>query len=164
MNIFEYAMQIEKEGEQVYREFASTSPNKELSSIFNWLADAELKHYELFHSMKNQQFPSLEESPLLRDTVKIFQKIKEIKEPNSFKSNKGDVYKRALSIEERMAVFYNEKAEESDDPNQKEIFKKISLEEKRHQQIIENVINLVNNPEIWIKEDKFREILDFYPL
>ncbi|HBG61599.1 MAG: hypothetical protein A2Y03_05835 [Omnitrophica WOR_2 bacterium GWF2_38_59] len=164
MNILDHAMQIEKEGEQIYREFATTSLSEELSTVFNWLADAELRHFELFRSMKDQQFPALEESPLLENVVNVFQKIKENKDHNSFKSNKGDVYKRALSIEEKMAAFYNEKAEESDDANKKEIFKKIALEEKRHQHIIENIINLVNNPEIWIKEGKFREILDFYPL
>ncbi len=164
MNIFDYAMQIEKEGEQVYRDFASTSPNEELSTVFSWLADAELKHYRLFESMKNNGTASVEKSPLLENTVNIFQKIKEGNAPESFKNNKGDLYKKALSIEKNMAAFYDEKAEESDDAGQKEIFKKIALEEKRHQQIIENVINLVNNPEIWIKEGKFREILDFYPL
>jgi rubrerythrin len=164
MNIFDYAMQIEKEGEQIYREFAATSPNEELKSVFNWLADAELRHFELFQSMKNQENPSLEGSPLIENTLNIFEKIKNSDDPGSFKSNKGDAYKRALSIEEKMAAFYNEKSEESDDPKEKEILKKFAQEEKQHQQIIENVINLVNNPETWLKEGNIREILDFYLL
>ena len=43
MNIYDYAMDIEKEGERIYREFAENASSEELRTVFNWLAEADGK-------------------------------------------------------------------------------------------------------------------------
>lgn len=44
MNIFEFAMQMEKDGEAFYREIAKKTKNSGLQKIFNTLADEEVVH------------------------------------------------------------------------------------------------------------------------
>ena len=56
MDIYEYAMQMEKDGEDLYREVASRTANKGLRTILAMLADAEVKHYKLFQNMKKRWF------------------------------------------------------------------------------------------------------------
>ena len=52
MNIFDYAMQIEKEGEVLYAQFSKNAPNEGMTKIFTELAEQERKHYEIFKKMK----------------------------------------------------------------------------------------------------------------
>ena len=55
MNIFDYAMQMEKDGEVYYREIAEKTSNKGVRNILKMLADAELMHYEIFEKMRGKQ-------------------------------------------------------------------------------------------------------------
>lgn len=54
MNIFEFAMQMEKDGEAFYREIAQKTQNAWLQKIFNTLADnKEVVNYNTFKSCKS---------------------------------------------------------------------------------------------------------------
>ena len=44
MNVYDYAMQLEKDGEDYYREAAGLSANTGLTRILTMLADAEVVH------------------------------------------------------------------------------------------------------------------------
>ncbi|MDP8265900.1 MAG: ferritin family protein [Candidatus Aceula meridiana] len=160
MNIFDYAMEIEKEGEKAYRGLSAQSSSNEMKALFDWLAEAELNHYNIFQKMKNQENPSIQESSLLQDAVNIFTEMKKNKTSVSFKGFEKDAYDIVLSIEEKMADFYNEKANEAKDPAQKALFQSIAKEEKQHQHLIENLIKMIHNPETWIQNENFKEILN----
>ena len=51
MDIYEYAMQMEKDGEAYYRDLAGKTSHQGLKSILGMLADAEVKHYKLFEDI-----------------------------------------------------------------------------------------------------------------
>jgi len=51
MNIFEYAMQMEKDGEDYYRQLAQQTVNKGMRTILAMLADEEVKHYNVLESV-----------------------------------------------------------------------------------------------------------------
>ncbi|MFH1613968.1 MAG: ferritin family protein [Planctomycetota bacterium] len=44
VDIFDYALQMEKDGESFYREIAQKTSNKGLQAILTMLADEEVKH------------------------------------------------------------------------------------------------------------------------
>ena len=48
MNVFDFAMKMEKDGEAFYREIAGKTKNPGLKSIFTTLADEEMEHYKTF--------------------------------------------------------------------------------------------------------------------
>ncbi len=52
VDIFEYAMQMEKEGENYYRRLAQQRANKGLQTILTMLADEEVKHYNAIEKIK----------------------------------------------------------------------------------------------------------------
>ena len=56
MNVYEFAMQMEKDGEACYREIARKTKNAGLQKIFKTLADEEVVHFNTFkkHMIKIQ--------------------------------------------------------------------------------------------------------------
>jgi len=76
MNIFEYAMQMEKDGEEYYRQLAGKTANKGLQTILTMLADEEVKHYKTIEKMKTAK-PEMVETTILPDAKNIFIQIKE---------------------------------------------------------------------------------------
>ncbi len=55
MNIFEFAMQMEKDGEAYYRQLAHRTANTGLRTILTMLADEEVKHQKLFEQLKESK-------------------------------------------------------------------------------------------------------------
>ena len=52
MNVFEFAMNMEKDGENYYRELAGKADHKGMVNILNMLAEDEVKHYNILREMK----------------------------------------------------------------------------------------------------------------
>ena len=53
MNIFDFAMKMEKDGERYYREIANKVQDKKIRNILNMLADAEVNHFNVMKSLKS---------------------------------------------------------------------------------------------------------------
>jgi len=51
MNAYDYAMKLEKEGEDFYRQLAKEADQPGLSKIFTMMADEEVKHYKMFEKL-----------------------------------------------------------------------------------------------------------------
>ena len=60
MNIFDQAMDIEKEGGALYRQFSLDASDEGMKRVFTWLTDQERKHYEIFKKMKAGKSASIE--------------------------------------------------------------------------------------------------------
>lgn len=159
MDIYEYAMQLEKDGENFYREVASKTGNQGLRAILTMLADAEVRHFNLFQNMKNNAKVRMPDAPILNDVKNIFIEMREKKRFDADVSQ-IELYKKAQGIEEQTRDFYLAKAEEVA-PDQKEIFLKIATEEKRHYLILENIIRLVSQPDIWLENPEWYHLEDF---
>lgn len=76
MNVYEYAMKVEKDGEAYYKELASKSPNAGLKKVFTLLADAEVKHYQVFKSMRDKDGQDFKALDISTDTKTIFETLK----------------------------------------------------------------------------------------
>ena len=50
MDIFDFALQMEKDGKRFYQDAAARCGDKGLQAVFNLLADAEQEHYDLVKS------------------------------------------------------------------------------------------------------------------
>ncbi|HSB32762.1 MAG TPA: ferritin family protein [Candidatus Sulfobium mesophilum] len=159
MDIYEYAMQLEKDGEKFYRDVASKTDNKGLRTILTMLADAEVKHYKLFENMKANDKVRVSDSPILNDVKNVFIDMREKKE---FKTDVTQIglYKKAQEIEIKTRDLYLDRAKEGD-ADQREIFLKIAGEEKRHYLILENIIRLVSQPDIWLENPEWYHLEDF---
>jgi rubrerythrin len=162
MNIFDYAMQMEKEGEALYKSFAKNSPQKGLATIFTGLAEQEHKHYKTFKKMKNSEGFEPIDTTFLEDVKGIFTEWKKEKHKFNFNISQADLYRKALDIEQKSIDFYMEKSKEVKDDKQRQIFEKIANEEKSHYEIMENIIEFITKPERWVEHAEFSKIGEEY--
>ena len=112
MNIYEYAKQMEKDGEDYYRRLARESNTPGLQKIFTMLADEEVKHYKVIEAMqRNIRETVLEDSPVLNITTNVFRDMREQKQPLHIDSSvETEKYRNARDIEEKSRQFYREQA------------------------------------------------------
>jgi len=159
MDIYEYAMQMEKDGEAYYRDLAGKTSHQGLKSILGMLADAEVKHYKLFEEMKQHEKVGMTGTTILDDVKNVFMKIREEKQRDIDLAEVA-LYKKAQDIEKKSRDFYLDKSGEVD-PAQKEIFLKIADEEKRHFLILEKIIDFVSRPDYWLENPEWYHLEDY---
>lgn len=149
MNIFEYAMQMEKDGEGYYRQLAEESRSAGLRKIFVMLADEEVKHFKVVEAMsRHLGAPRLAETPILDNVKNVFAEMRDEKEPLLIDATEETrKYLKARDLEEKSRDFYREKAEEAPEAPQFQIFMRLSREEEKHLRIMENIVEFVSRPE-----------------
>ncbi len=157
MNIFDQAMEIEKEGEELYEKFSQEAPNQGMRYIFSWLADQERKHRDIFKKLKEGKPASVAESVPLQNIKEIFEDWRESATCIEADTSQADVYRRALDIEIKSISIYQKYAATAASP-QKEIFLRIAAEEKGHKKIVENIIEFVTKPEVWAENAEFSNL------
>jgi rubrerythrin len=155
-NIFDFAMQMEKDGEEYYRQLAG---NKGMRTILTLLADEEVKHYNAIEKIKTQQ-AQIADSEILIDAKNIFVQIKESGESFDFNINQEELYKKARDIEKKNRDFYTEKANEVTENYQKELFLKLAVEEQKHYVLLDNIIDFISRPEQWLENAEFFHLDD----
>ena len=160
MDIFEYALKMEKDGEGFYREIAAKTNNKGLQTILNMLADEEVKHYHAIESMKLKKY-KMTQTTILNDSKNIFIKMKEQKQ--KFESDKEQIklYQKAQEIEKKSQDFYNEKAQQTDSDEQKKLFVELAKEEEKHYFLLENIIKFVSRPKEWLENAEWYHLEEY---
>ena len=72
MNIYAFAMQMEKDGENYYRQLAEQSRSAGLKKIFVMLANEEVKHYKVVELLgRKSGAPQLAETKVLENVKNI---------------------------------------------------------------------------------------------
>ncbi len=160
MDIFEYAMQMEKDGEDYYRQLAQQTENKGLKTILTILADEEVKHFNTVKKMKTEK-PQMVETTILSSAKNIFVQLKESDEKFGSDIEQKDLYVKAQDIEKKSQDFYLEKANEVKGEYQKDIFLKLAEEEKKHYFLLENIIEFISRPETWLENAEFNHLDEY---
>ena len=155
MNVYEYAMKVEKEGEAYYREMAAAATNAGLKRIFTMLADEEVKHYNVFKNMFKHEEIDLDKLNLITDTKTIFETLSNEKDNVDFDEEQIKFYKDAVEREENSHNFYAEKAESIEDEKEKAIFLQIAEEEIKHKKVLEEIIIFLEEPADWVCAAEF---------
>lgn len=162
MNVFEFAMQMEKDGEAFYREIARNTKNAGLQKIFNTLADEEVVHYNTFKKLYEKTSVQVVESNILDKAKNIFIELKDNGGLDlSAESPQTEAYKKALENEKKSYTFYEQKAEETDDPEEEQILLTFAREERHHYQLLENVINFVSRPQQWLENAEYANMAEY---
>ncbi len=165
MNVYKFALEFEKEHKEFYRKQAETVKNESLKHVFNELADEEEKHERIVKQIsEGDKIDHIESEilPKVRDAFKdISIKSKANKSDQVVPVTQVDVYREAKEMETKSYNFYKEKAEETDIAFVKKAFKKLAREEKKHETILTNLIELVNRPNTWIDDAEMYHIEDY---
>ena len=160
MNVFEFAMKMEKDGEGYYRELAKKSATPGLSNIFTMLAKAEAVHYEIFKKMEENEKVKVSDTKILSQVKNVFETMREEKDLEG-SLTQTELYHKALEAEKSSREFYLSKAGEVKDPEQQEIFHKIADEEKKHYLILQEIIDFVSRPQTWLENPEWYHLEEY---
>lgn len=164
MNIFEFAMKMEEDGRAFYLERAEKAELPELKKILTELADDELKHYKIFKTMnanEKAEYREDQKTTILSTTKNVFEALKSDGQKHVFDGDVRDFWEKALDVEKKSEKLYREKANELDDDNYKNILNKIADEERRHQLIIENVMQFLDRPTQWLENAEWHHLEEY---
>ena len=160
MDIFEYAMQMEKDGENFYRGLVEKVGNKGVKTILTMLADEEVKHYKLLSKAQSEEM-KLSDTTILADAKNVFKQMKEGKEEFDVGVGQVQLYREAQQIEKRSRDFYLEKSEQVEQGYHKELFLKLAEEEKKHYLLLDNIIEFVSRPSEWLEDAEFYHLEEY---
>ena len=159
MDIYKYAMQMELDGRHFYLDLAEKTNNKGIKNILTMMAESEAKHYNIILSMqRNDKTPYSVDTEVLTEVKNIFERMKEEKKEIDVDVSQVEFYKKALQVEADSEKFYLERADEEKDPHKKEIFLTLAKEEKSHCILLENLVDLVSQPDTWIENPEWYHV------
>ena len=162
MNIYKYAMKMEKDSENYYIELANKTDDAGLQNILRMLANDEVKHYNIIEQMiKTDVSAELAETGILKNAKNIFIKIKGKNLVFDFDLPQINFYRKAQEIEEKSHQHYLEMSDKVEDKTQKSLLLKLAKEEKKHMFLLENLVEFVSRPETWIENAEFNHLDDY---
>ncbi len=161
MNIFDYAIKMEKDGEEFYNKLVNKTSNSGFKTILKMLARDEIKHREILEKMKANSESMMAETKILSEAKNVFQKMQDKKTDIISEDEALDLYNQAKDIEKKSEDFYKEKANEVDSAEQKKLLLKIADEEKRHLHLLDNITELLLRPKQWIETGEFIHLEDY---
>jgi rubrerythrin len=164
MDIFTFAMQMEKDGELFYRDLTNKTDNKGIKAILTLLADAEVNHYQILEKMSREADGLiLTKDTIFQNVKNIFQQMKDDKDAVNISSDASYVglYKDALDIESKSKSFYLEKADEVSGQAQKEILLQLAEEEKKHMVLVNTIIEFISRPATWLENAEWYHLDEY---
>ena len=161
MGIFEFAMEKEKFSEEYYRDLANRANHVGIKNILTMLADEEAKHYQTAGRMRTETPEQVTDVPVLKRVRKVFEKMRGSPKELDFLTSEADLYRKACQIEKQSKEFYLERAEETQDPDQKRVFKLLAQEEDKHLVVMENIYSFVSKPESFLENAEMYHFDDY---
>ena len=160
MDIFEFAMKMEEDGKDYYMESSAKATDEGIQNILKMLAADEEKHYVAIKHMKEEQAVMLE-TRILEKAKNIFVEMKEKSEEIDLSATPIHLYTKAREIEDRSIKFYLEMSADMEDDAHRDLFLLLAEEEKKHLFLLENVIEFVSKPQIWLENAEFNHLEDY---
>jgi len=162
MNIYQYAMKLEKDSENYYTGLMSKTDDVGLQTILKMLADEEAKHFSIVEQMeKSDTCPELAETNILKNAKDIFVQIKGKNLEYNFDLAQADFYRKAQEFEEKSHQHYLEMSGKVEDEAQKNLLLKLAEEEKKHIFLLENLVEFVSRPETWVENAEFNHLDEY---
>jgi rubrerythrin len=165
MNIYDFAMQMEQDGESFYRDMAAQTADVGVQSILNALADDEVKHYNIVKQMRNESAaPMMDDTAVLATAQNVFAQMKgQTLDIGRFVRSgpQVDVYRQAQELERQSRAFYQEKAAEVSQEAHRTLLLRMAEEENKHFFLLDHMIEFVNRPQTWIEDAEFNHLEEY---
>lgn len=160
MDIYKFAIQMELDGEQYYRQLASEAVHPGIKGVLNTLADDELKHQQTIKNIQETTGQMIETN-VLEDAKNVFRQLKEFGGEFNLSGNEEDMYRQAMDLEQKSINFYLDRADQVDNPDQKTLFENLAEEEKKHYHLMSNLVDFVTAPKTWLADAEFERLGEY---
>ncbi len=155
MEIMQFAITMEKDGEQYYRTQAVKNKDNGLKVVFEMLARDEAKHAQLLQDMADDVPVELESDNSLEQQMDLFLKAPDFKSTVKELPDQAELYHAALEKEKQSIDLYTDLQGKITDAVSQGIFAFLVKEETRHYNIIEEIFRHVNRPNEWVESAEF---------
>ena len=159
MNIYEFAMQMERDGERFYRNLADGSSSPGMSRILTSLADDEAKHYITVKEMAEDVEPDMDKTTVLTDAKNVFAQMQGTS--LDLGGLQVEVYRQAQEIERQSRKFYKEQADQATKASARTILLEIADEEQRHYFLLDRIVEFIDRPRTWIENAEFNHLDEY---
>ena len=162
MDIYDFALKMEMDGDRYYFDQAAKATHAELRVVLKGLAEDEQRHYRIVQQLQNQKREFIEPDPAISAARNVFaiagDKPFIPKDQDSiakWKDEQRDVYQAALRKEEESVRTYTNLKEAVESPAEKGILEKLVQEEESHAEVLGNIIEMINRAHEWVESAEF---------
>ncbi len=154
MDLISFAVKMEKDGEELYRKLAFESSSIGLRKVFKLMADEESKHVEAIENIKIEY--KLDQ-PLASSFGPCNVYLELVDENSNFFVTEDEIelYKKCLEMERKSRDFYRDNMVKATDELEQKVLKRLSEEEQKHIDLLENIIEHVSYPDEHIEDAEF---------
>ncbi|HEX9025440.1 MAG TPA: ferritin family protein [Clostridium sp.] len=155
MNVLDFAINMELDGEKYYKEQSEIAQDISLKKIFLILAEDENSHAKLLQHKSNNMSYELKGTETISETKNLFNEIKDFK--NELKQNPDqlDLYRVALEKEKESIDLYEKLLSQSEDDKSINLFKFLIAQEKDHYTTLEELVSQLNKCNDWVEAAEF---------
>ena len=159
MDVYEIAMEKEREVKKYYEKLAEEASLTGVKNIFTLLAADEQRHYDAVSAMHNESdYELLADSPALEVARDVLGEFIGDTAPASTMKHSLDSYRHALLIERESIAFYEGILESVTDKRLKKVLSTIYTQEKEHYTIVENLYEYALKPEYFLEWGEFSNL------
>ena len=155
MNIYEFAIKMELDGEKFYLEQAEINKDNHLATVFKFLAKDERKHANIIESKLNNTPYELTEDEALAAYNNIFTNSEDFKQKIQTTPAQIDAYRLALEKEKESIDLYEKLEKETTDKEEKELLEYLIKMEKNHYKIFSDIVDHLRHAEEWVEDAEF---------
>jgi rubrerythrin len=155
MNALEFAVNMEKDGEKFYREQAEINSSNSLYTVCLLLAEEEKNHALLLSDLQNNISVEIDEADSLQQIKSIFKDIENFKSEIKELPTQLDFYTMALEKEKQSINLYKDLLSKATEDDENELFEHLVQQEKRHYDILDELILRLSHAEDWVESAEF---------
>lgn len=155
MNVLEFAINMELEGEKYYKKQAEKNNDNGLKNIFLILAKDENDHAKILQNKSNNLPYELNNNETLSAVKNLFEGIKDFKNEIKQTPEQLDLYRAALEKENESIQLYEKLLSEANDDKSKDLFKFLINQEKDHYTTLDELVSQLNKCNDWVESAEF---------
>lgn len=155
MNIFEFAIKMELDGEKYYMEQAKLAKDSALKKVLSMLAKDERSHAEVLQKKYHDSSYDVKNFGWTSDAKNVFEEAGDMDHVYKAIPDQLDFYRMALEKEQESIELYSEYVNEAEDADIKELFEYLVKLEKEHYDILEEIVIQINKANDWVESAEF---------
>lgn len=155
MDILEFAINMELDGEKYYNYQAEIAKDINLKNLFLILAKDESYHAKILKDKSNNLSYKLNSNNTLSETKNLFNGIKDFKNEIKQKPDQLDLYRVALEKEKESIALYEKLLLKAEDDKSIALFNFLINQEKDHYTTLEELVSQLNKCNDWVEAAEF---------
>ena len=146
----EIAIKMETDAMQFYREAVNKTTHPLGKRLFEGFVVDEVRHLRMLQDIMNEMDIEVKDVHPKQDIKTVFSELKEqMMQRIHATTDEKEAVKVALDFEQAGYHFYEKAAKEADDEKEKQLFEVLTIEEKRHYELLENTDRFLEDTGDW---------------